>query len=183
MPDRPSPKKALLDLYRWATQGPRSGNPYQYEPVKNARRALGDPRGYDLPAKKPTTAIGKALYDLSEWSTGPNRAGNPYGVPAVRAANRALGGDGYNLPGEGPAAAYAATKSGSRPVTPTEAADIVLMVAENAADARRRLTRLGVSSAQARDISNRASELDAWRNRVSARPNLVGYISRRLRTE
>lgn len=98
---KPSAKQALLDLYRWATKGPRSGNPYMYEPVKNARRAMGDPRGFDLPPKKPSTVIGKALYELSEWSTGQERAGNPHGRAVVRAANRALGGDGYNLPEEG----------------------------------------------------------------------------------
>lgn len=97
-PDR---RTALLNLYRWATSNRRSGSPYKHPEVKAARRALGDPRGYDLPNVRPRGRIAKALYELSEWSTSPARHGNPHSSEAVQNANFALGGDGFDLPGEG----------------------------------------------------------------------------------
>jgi hypothetical protein len=40
---------ALFNLAKWATVGDRSGNPYLHEPVREAIRTLGDPKGFDLP--------------------------------------------------------------------------------------------------------------------------------------
>lgn len=94
------PKKALLDLYKWATGQNRTGNPYQYESVRNAIRALGDPQGYDLPDKRPKGKIKAALFDLATWATTGNKTGNPYMKPEVKAANKVLGGDRTSPPGE-----------------------------------------------------------------------------------
>lgn len=90
-------KAALLKLYHWATGSDRAGNPYTKPAVREAIQALGDSRGYDLPAKRPAGKVAGALYNLAKWSTGPDRTGNPHMKPAVRAANIALGGDGLNL--------------------------------------------------------------------------------------
>lgn len=91
-------KKALLELYKWATGQDRSGNPYTKPAVRNAIKALGNKEGYDLPEKRPSGKVPGALYDLAKWATGGNRSGNPHTVDEVKAANRALGGDGFDLP-------------------------------------------------------------------------------------
>jgi len=103
-------KKALLDLFRWATGGKKTGNPYQYEAVRESRRALGDPAGYELPAKRPSGRIEGALYDLSAWATSGDRLKNPYSYDEVQQANRALGGDGYDLPSDLKASRQAASQ-------------------------------------------------------------------------
>lgn len=98
--------EALLALYKWATGQDKDRNPYSYEVVCEARRALrrdassapSTPLG--LPTKRPTGKVPGALYDLSEWSTSQDRRKNPYSYLAVRNANKALGGNGYNLPEE-----------------------------------------------------------------------------------
>lgn len=101
-------KAALLALYKWATTGSRSGNPYSKPEVRAAIRALGgDPKGYDLPEKRPSGKIPGALYDLTKWATTGERSGNPHSKPEVKAANRALGGDGFDLPEDGKKAAEA----------------------------------------------------------------------------
>jgi hypothetical protein len=91
-------RAALWGLYAWAIGSDRTGNPYTKSPVREAIIALGDARGYDLPAKRPSSKAAGALYDLAKWATGGDRTGNPHSKPVVRAACKALGGDGYDLP-------------------------------------------------------------------------------------
>lgn len=89
-------KKALEDLYEGATGRQKSGNPYQYEAVRNARRALGDPSGYDLPERRPSGKVKAALYDLSKWSTSDDRRRNPYSYEAVKQAAYVLRYDDFS---------------------------------------------------------------------------------------
>lgn len=93
-----SQKAALLKLHHWATGSDRPGNPYAKPVVREAIQALGDARGFNLPAKRPTGKVAGALYDLTKWATSGDRTGNPYSKPVVRAACKALGGDGLTLP-------------------------------------------------------------------------------------
>lgn len=92
-------KKALLDLYLWATVGgDRGGNPYRHDAIRGAIRALGDKSGFDLPKKRPGGKVPGALFDLVSWAVSGNVSGNPHAVAEVKAANKALGGDGFDLP-------------------------------------------------------------------------------------
>lgn len=93
-------QRALLNLYVRTTQGSREGNPYMHQELREAIRVLGDPQGYELPAKPPRGTVQRALYNLALWYTRSGREGNPHTVSEVTDANRALGGDGFTSPKE-----------------------------------------------------------------------------------